>query len=1004
MKRIISLWLLLSATLLGAVSYGKNKVNAVPQDWSTLSTMHFDIYFPAGEDEFGKTAALMAEEIYYYLKDNLKYPILSRIPIVFYSSKTDFQATNIIYPLLSEGVGGFTESLRNRVAVPFDGSYNNLEKLLTHELTHAYINALDSRIVSAVEHLRPTSFPFWFSEGLPEYLAIGSEDDYNNMFIMDMVVNDKSTSLDYSSGYYAYRLGESFLAYIAEVYGRDKVSEYFYTLRTMSNLEESTKRVFGMKFEELESRWKYQLKRDYYPVINSHLVPQEAFERRTDHKEDGSYMNFSPRFSPDGSRYAYFSDAGARLSVWVAGSHGISKPKKIITGEKSGKMEEFYFRRTNLSWFPDGKRLAFAAKSSTGDRIHILDVDKGKLLESIKIPQLSAIFELDVSPDGKSVVLSGQEDIKCDIYLFDLESRELTRLTEDSYFDAQPRFSPDGKRIIFSSERIENDDIGRYGYFANLSSGIFELDIATKEMWQITDGVYDSQWPMYLQDGRIVYVSSEDGISNLRMIDPERNIQARITELLCGTFNADISADLDHLVLSNYFDSAWNIYFGISPLDDLMYEDAPKRQLVQLEHDLLARIDFGLLDFYGPRKKEKVDRPQPAYQEIRRPFIGGFEPSLPDSNLIQANYSWDERPQSPSEQSPFIKKYRPSFALDSVWGGVAYSSSYGVLGSIELGLSDLMGDHGIGISLGLSDRLKETNLVLSYIYLKRRLDVGGGVFNLYDETYVRRYDSVNWDYLRYRQQQSGIYGTMRYPFSRFARMEFDNMFYKYQLNVDSLPHQNIASGAWIKDAAEPVEGFIYTPGVSFVFDNALYGSTGPMLGSRALYSVQKSFAKDDMDHFTHMADYRKYILFSKRYSLAMRLNGGLSHGPGAARFSLGGYSGVRALPYNLAGHKKVLGSVELRFPMVDYLSLAFPLPITLGNIRGSAYIDAGAVWDNNKDFRGMKDGRLEDIKMGYGFGPRLNLSYFVLKMDISWQSNLSRVSKPQIFLSLSEDF
>lgn len=1003
MKKIISLWLLLTATLLGAVSYGKNKVNAVPQDWSTLSTMHFDIYFPAGEDEFGRTAALMAEDIYYYLKDNLKYPLISRIPVIFYSSKTDFQATNIITSLLSEGVGGFTESLRNRVAVPFDGSYYNLEKLLAHELTHAYVNALDNRIVNAVENLRPTSFPFWFSEGLPEYLSIGNEDDYNNMFIMDMVVNEVSTSLDYSSGYYAYRLGESFLGYIAEVYGRDKVSEYFYTIRTMNNLEESTKRVFGMKFDELESRWKYQLKRDYFPVINSHLVPQETLERRTDHKEDGSYMNFSPRFSPDGSRYAYLSDAGARLSVWLAGSHGISKPKKIITGEKSGKMEEFYFRRTNLSWFPDGKRLAFAAKSSTGDRIHILDVDKGKIIESIKMPELTAIFELDVSPDGKGIVFSGQEKIKCDIYLYDLEKRELARLTDDSYFDAQPRFSPDGSKIIFSSERIKSDNVGKYGYFGNLISGIFELDIATKEMWQITDGVHASQWPMYLQDGRIVYVSSEDGISNLRLIDPQRKVQAQLTQLLCGTFNADISSDLDHLVLSNYFDSAWDIYFGISPLDDLVFEGVAEPQQVQLDQDLLDGIDFELLNNYGPRKKEKTTRAKPAYQEIRRPWISGFEPSLPDSNLIHANYAWDERPQEPSEQVPKIKKYRPTFALDSVWGGLAYSSSYGVLGSVELGLSDLMGDHAIGINLGLSDRLKETNVVLSYTYLKHRLDVGGGVFNLFDETYARALRPEGWDYYRYRQYQTGVFASLRYPFSRFMRMEFDNMFYNYRLNLDYLPNQNIDSGVWIKDVAS-VDGFIYTPAVSFVFDNALYGSTGPMLGTRGIYSVQKSFAKNDLDNMTHIADFRKYILFSKRYCLAMKLNGGYSHGSSPSRFSLGGYSGIRALPYNLAGNKKVLGSVELRFPMVDNLSMAFPLPITLGGIRGSAYIDVGAVWDESKLFRGVKNGRLEDIKLGYGFGPRMNLGYFVLKMDISWQSDLSKISKPQVYLSLSEDF
>lgn len=218
---LLSILVLLCINLT-AQSFGKNKVNAHPQDWSVLKTMHFDIYFPRDENDFGKTVALMAEDIYYYLKDDLKYPILSRIPIVFYASKSEFQVTNIIYPLLTEGVGGFTESLRNRVVVPFDGSYSELEELLAHELTHAYVNGLDSRVTSAIEALRPVSFPFWFSEGLPEYLSIGGQDPYNNMFILDLVVNDKLPKLDYLDGYLAYRLGESFLAFIAQTYGRKK--------------------------------------------------------------------------------------------------------------------------------------------------------------------------------------------------------------------------------------------------------------------------------------------------------------------------------------------------------------------------------------------------------------------------------------------------------------------------------------------------------------------------------------------------------------------------------------------------------------------------------------------------------------------------------------------------------------------------------------------------------------------------------------------------------------
>lgn len=996
--------LLLSQGLLFAQTFGRNKVNATVQDWSVLKTMHFDIYFPRGEDEFGKTAALMAEEIYYYIKNDLKYPVISRIPIIFYATHTEFQVTNIIYPLLSEGVGGFTESLRNRVAVPFDGSYSNLEELLTHELTHAYINALDDRVTDALQALRPTAFPFWFSEGLPEFLSIGGEDEYNNMFILDMVVNDNLPKIDYIGGYLAYRLGESFLTYIANTYGREKVSEYFYSIRTMHNLEEATKRVFGIKFDELESRWHYQLKRDYFPAINTHKIPQEVYERRTDHKKDGSYFNYSPRFSPDGSRYVYFSNAGARYSIWMGSTHGISKPKKIITGEATPKMEEFYYMRSNLTWFPDGKHVAFNAKTSEGDRIHILNLDKRKIVRTLKLPELRAIFELDISPDGRQIVLSAQKQMQTDLFIYDLETGELQQLTDDSFYDAQPRFSPDGKRIAFSSERDEIPGSSRYGYFANTSMDIFEYHLDDGLLMQITKEPFNCTQPVYVDSGtKLAFVSARDEITNYEILDLEEQQIAPLTHVLAGTFNGDISQDSHYLLIANYFDGAWDLFFGNSPLANLEYRPYPGPTEYEKQYDLLDRVDFTELDRYGILDKKPLPKRSERNRDVRRPFYSGYEPVVPDTSQIATNFGWDGRPEENAKKPPEIRKYRPRFALDSLWGGFAYSASYGAVGSIELGLSDLMGDHGIGISVGISDKLAETNLVLSYLYLKRRIDWGIGVYNLYDETIFRDYKPGGSDYYRARQRQTGLYGLARYPFSRFSRLEFDNMLYEYEIKQDYLSHADLDAGNWFTNFYTSSD-IAYAPGLSLVYDNALYGSTGPLLGFRGIYTLRKSFAKKDLDYLTNFIDLRTYILFSRRYSLALRANAGISTGSSPDRFALGGFHGVRALSHNLAGNRKVLTSAELRFPLLDYISIAFPLPLALSNIRGSAYVDVGAVWDKDDKFRGTIDGRLEDIKLGYGFGPRFNLGFFVLKLDISWLTDLSRISKPQIYLSLSEDF
>ncbi|HPR18220.1 MAG TPA: hypothetical protein PLD62_08230, partial [Candidatus Cloacimonadota bacterium] len=330
MKKYLIFLLILMMANLSAYNFGKNKIQTQNTDWSHIATLHFDIYFQKGDDDFGKAAALMAEEAYYSIKADFHSPIRGRIPIIFYKSRQDFETTNVIYSLLSEGVGGFTESSRNRVAVPFTGSYKDLEKVLIHELTHAYINGLNNQ---RNRFMNLSGLPFWLQEGLPEFESVHGEEVYNNMFIIDLLLNDGLPDIDQVSGYYSYRLGESFLVYVEEKYGRDAVVKLFYALRYNSTADQAFKKVFDLEFHEMQQRWKNDLRRRYFTDLKDYDIPYEVFTKMTDHEKDGSYMNYAPGFSPDGLQFLYFSNKNIRDEIWLCSTLKLAEQKRVVQGE-----------------------------------------------------------------------------------------------------------------------------------------------------------------------------------------------------------------------------------------------------------------------------------------------------------------------------------------------------------------------------------------------------------------------------------------------------------------------------------------------------------------------------------------------------------------------------------------------------------------------------------------------------------------------------------------------
>ncbi len=104
-------------------------------------------------------------------------------------------------------------------------------------------------------------------------------------------------------------------------------------------------------------------------------------------------------------------------------------------------------------------------------------------------------ISLDVSPDGQTIVF----DLLGDLYTLPIAGGTVTRLTSGMAFDGQPRFSPDGKRIAFTSDRDGGENVW-----------VISLDLA--DTVQITKGktaLYNS--PEWTPNGKYIVASKVDG-------------------------------------------------------------------------------------------------------------------------------------------------------------------------------------------------------------------------------------------------------------------------------------------------------------------------------------------------------------------------------------------------------------------------------------------------------------------------------------------------------------
>jgi dipeptidyl aminopeptidase/acylaminoacyl peptidase len=172
----------------------------------------------------------------------------------------------------------------------------------------------------------------------------------------------------------------------------------------------------------------------------------------------------------------------------------------------------------------------------------------------------------DVSSDGKQVVFSARysnrrnDGYKSELYLFDIASKQKVQLTHNSSPESSPLWSPDGKTIVYLAA---DDEV-----WLNRNSKLWLLDPATKKLRLLSGkfegGIRGATWT---RDGRFLLFNGQQGTnSNLFKIEVT---SGRITQLtqVTGTLRVSgFSHDRTRMVYSfTDFDTPSDLYS--SPVD-----------------------------------------------------------------------------------------------------------------------------------------------------------------------------------------------------------------------------------------------------------------------------------------------------------------------------------------------------------------------------------------------------------------------------------------------------
>ena len=969
--------------------FGRNKVQYEQFDFKVLTTANWDIHYYPDAEVAIEDVARLAERWYERFARTFQHEFDDRKPLVIYADHPDFQQTNTLSGAIGQGTGGVTESLKNRVIMPLTASYQETDRILGHELVHAFqYNISQSQSGGGIMNL--AQMPLWVVEGMAEYMSMGRNHPHTAMWLRDHLLRDDKPTLKEitrNQKYFAYRFGQGLISYMGGTYGDDAVQDLFRTsLRT--GWEAAIEQVFGMTEDTLAMQWWDAVEAEYRPLMAGKSEPYETGNVLLCEECGAGRTNISPSLSPDGQYIVFQSERDLFSMDLFLAEVATGRILRPLQRNQTPYIDGIRYVDTSGSWSPDSRKLAFVILAGGNNQLAILDVASGNLEDRIEIEELGAIQNPAWSPDGRRIAFSGLKGGITDLYVYDLETGGVRQLTNDKHADMHPAWSPDGRTLAFTSDRGAETDFEQLT-FSNYVLSFLDVETLEVEPLTVFAGAKHVN-PVYDRTGEgLFFVSDPDGFPDVFHLDLASGEMLRITRAVTGVSGITMLSPA----------------ISYSPQQDLL--------AFSVFHERGYIVNTARPDEISTYVDVVADADQVHPGRL-------LPPGAPAIRSRVAGYLTDPFTGLVSDgvyASTQAEEYDPSLQLDYVGqptigvGADAFGSYIG--GGAYAFFSDMLGNRSLGVSLNANGTIKDIGGQVFYLNQKKRWNWGAGVQHTpYLRLHYPRYGQGRYSIVRERIFIDAVRGLLAFPLSSTRRIEGGIGFTRYSFDVEQDVYHIDPFGRVVDFERQNLESLerdalnLASVSLAFVGDNSFLAFTSPVRGQRFRLAAEASYGTVNFQTIT--ADYRRYFNRGGPVTLALR---GLH---------LGRYGDIKKLdekqlgPYYLGyerlirgyafdsfdlnrqctvgntgsncpeldrlfGHRLGVANMEFRLPLTgieEFGMINFPyVPIEL-----TAFTDVGYAWDSERvgELRWSRDSAERVPLVSSGVSARFNILGFLI--------------------------